>query len=331
MIVFFCEECGGRNVIDPHASDLRTTRIRCQVCKDYIPLTQIRIDASKNILNTNHYKIMLVDDEPDSLNLLYTMLESDYKIVVASNGVEAIKLAAESKPDLILLDVMMPDMDGYEVCRKLKANVQTRHIPIIFVSSMNDIVDEHKGLKAGAVDYISKPISFIIAKARIAIHLEFKRQRDRYKQYVQKTDRLIKKNIKQYSDVMNAHVEVQQFKFRLEHASDAVDSIILLQDAAKQIVWANLSACKTFQTKRTELIGKHCYEIFQGSDSLCDNCPYLETMSDASAKPIQISHLKMNKTFTLLHSPLFDEYGELIGGVHIAKESSAAETVASRH
>jgi len=315
MIVYFCEECGGRNVIDPRTSDTQATHIRCQVCKDYIPLTQIRIDASKNIFNTSHHKIMLVDDEPDSLKLLYTMLESDYKIVVASNGVEAIKLAVESEPDLILLDVMMPDMDGYEVCQKLKANVQIRHIPIIFVSSMNDIVDEHKGLTVGAVDYISKPISFIIAKARIAIHLELKRQRNRYKQYVQK----------------NEQVEVQQLKFRLEHASDAVDAIILLQDASKQIVWANLAACKTFQTQRTELIGKHCYAIFQGSDALCAKCPVLETMSDISAKPVEVSNIKMNKTFMLHHSPLYDEDGEFIGGVHVAKEISGAEIAASRH
>ncbi len=331
MIVFFCEECGGRNVIDPKTLDTDVTHFRCQVCKDLIALNQISVDALKNIFSTTNYKILLVDDEPDSLNLLYTLLESDYKIVVASNGVEAVKLAVDTEPDLILLDVIMPNMDGYEVCQKLKANAKTRHIPIIFVSSKNETIDEYKGLKAGAVDYITKPVSFTIAKARIAIHLELKRQRDRYKKQVEKSDCSIKKLIKQNAEVMNTQNEVQQFKSRLEHASDAVDAILLLQDASKQIVWANLAACKTFQTKRTELIGKHCYEIFQGTDVLCAKCPDLETLTDVSAKPVEIRNIKMNKTFMLHHSPLFDADGESIGGVHAAKEISHAETMASSH
>ncbi|MDM8544792.1 response regulator [Desulfococcaceae bacterium HSG9] len=324
MIVFFCEECGGRNVLDPKILNTDATRIRCQVCKDQIPLNQISADTSKNIINTTNYKILLVDDDPFSLKLLYTLLKSDYKLVVALNGIEAIKLATESKPDLILLDVMMPDMDGYEVCRKLKTDVKTRHIPIIFVSSMDEVTDEHRGLKAGAVDYIAKPISFITAQARIAIHLELKRQRDIYKKQVQKSNRSIKKLLQKSSDVMNTYIEVQKFKLRLEHASDAVDAIILLQNAAKQIVWVNETACKTFQMKRAELIGKYCYEIFHGSDMPCDNCPELQTLIDAYAKPVEARNIKMNKTFMLRHSPLFDEAGEFIGGVHVAKEISGS-------
>ncbi len=328
MLVFFCEECGGRNVIDPQTLPPQTTRIRCQVCHDIIAPNQLNADLSENIFNTTNYKILIVDDEPDSLNLLYTFLENDYKVIVAPNGLEALKLAAESTPDLILLDVMMPDMDGYEVCRQLKAEKATRSIPVIFVSSMSDIVDEHKGLKAGAVDYISKPISFVTARARIAIHLELKRQRDRYQKQVKKSDDLIKKLVKQNSEITHAQVGVQQLKSFLEQALDSMQAVMTLQDASKRIIWANLAACQTFQLKRADLIGKHCYEVLHGADAPCDNCPSLENQSETSAQPLDINNPKLNKSFRVHHSPLFDEYGELIGGVHFADagHASTAET-----
>ncbi len=329
MLVFFCEECGGRNVIDPQTLSPQTTRIRCQVCHDVIAPNQINADLSENIFNTTNYKILIVDDEPDSLNLLYTFLENDYKVIVASNGSEALKLAAKSTPDLILLDVMMPDMDGYEVCRELKAKKETRSIPVIFVSSMSDMVDEHKGLKAGAVDYITKPISFVIARARIAIHLELKRQRDRYRKQVEKSDDLIKKLVKQNSEMTQSKAEIEQSKSFLEQALDAMRAVMMLQDASKRIIWANLAACQTFQLKRVDLIGKHCHEVLHGADAPCDNCPSLANQSETSVQPIEINNPKLDKSFKVLHAPLFDEFGELIGGVHFADPGDASAAEAS--
>ena len=120
-------------------------------------------------------KILIVDDERFNIDVLVDLLEPNYKIMVAINGKEALKAAqSDSPPDLILLDVMMPEMDGYEVCRQLKANENTREIPVIFVTAMGQESDETKGLEMGAVDYITKPISPAIVEARVRVQIERK-------------------------------------------------------------------------------------------------------------------------------------------------------------
>ena len=119
------------------------------------------------------HTILIVDDTQENILLLSEVLESDYLTKAATDGERALKIAfAAEPPDLVLLDVMMPGMDGYEVCRRLKANPGTQHIPVIFVTAMNEVDDETKGLELGAVDYITKPISPPIVKARVKAHLE---------------------------------------------------------------------------------------------------------------------------------------------------------------
>jgi diguanylate cyclase (GGDEF)-like protein len=123
-------------------------------------------------------KILIVDDAPDNIQIINAILEEDYEIFFATSGKQAIEIAFSENPDLILLDIMMPDMDGYEVCRKLKSYKQFHHIPIIFLTAMNDTENEAKGLKLGAIDYITKPFNPAIVEVRIKNHLELKRQRD---------------------------------------------------------------------------------------------------------------------------------------------------------
>lgn len=123
--------------------------------------------------------ILVVDDTPDNLILMSELLKDYYKIKVANSGVKALKIAqSDTPPDLILLDVMMPDLDGYEVCKQLKANPQTRHIPIIFLTAKSDVTDETKGLELGAIDYITKPINPAIVMARVKTHLDMKMMQD---------------------------------------------------------------------------------------------------------------------------------------------------------
>ncbi|MFH1983370.1 MAG: ATP-binding protein [Pseudomonadota bacterium] len=121
----------------------------------------------------NKQKILVVDDEPVNISILVEALQSEYKTIVAKNGEQALQRAqADPVPDLILLDILMPDMDGYEVCRRLKENESTVHIPVIFITAMSDVGYETKGLECGAVDYITKPISPAIVKVRVKHHLE---------------------------------------------------------------------------------------------------------------------------------------------------------------
>ncbi len=123
--------------------------------------------------------ILVVDDSPENLQVISAVLKEHYKVKVAINGERALALAtAADPPDLILLDVMMPGMDGYEVCSRLKAQPATARIPVLFVSSRDEEEDEARGLSMGAIDYIVKPIRPSIVQARVRNHIELKRSRD---------------------------------------------------------------------------------------------------------------------------------------------------------
>ena len=123
--------------------------------------------------------ILVVDDSPENLQVISAVLKQDYRVKVAINGERALALAtAAEPPDLILLDVMMPGMDGYEVCSRLKQNPVTARIPVLFVSSRDEEEDEARGLSLGAIDYIVKPIRPSIVQARVRNHIELKRSRD---------------------------------------------------------------------------------------------------------------------------------------------------------
>ncbi|AUC88597.1 two-component system response regulator [Alteromonas sp. MB-3u-76] len=119
--------------------------------------------------------LLLVDDEPANLRVLKQLLSSQYQLVFARDGHEALEIASSRRPDLILLDVMMPGMTGFEVCESLKNNEVTEHIPVIFVTALNDDMDEARGFEVGAVDYITKPISPAVVKARVKTHLSLVR------------------------------------------------------------------------------------------------------------------------------------------------------------
>jgi putative two-component system response regulator len=123
--------------------------------------------------------ILVVDDAPDNLALMSGLLKDLYRVKVANSGEKALRLArGDEPPDLILLDIMMPDHSGYDVCRELKADAATRDIPIVFLTAMSTVEDERKGLELGAVDYITKPISPPIVLVRVATHLAIKAAAD---------------------------------------------------------------------------------------------------------------------------------------------------------
>lgn len=119
--------------------------------------------------------ILVVDDEAANLQLLRRILQDDYRLLFAKDGPRALELVRQERPDLILLDVMMPGMTGHEVCRQIKQDPALRALPVIFVTTLNDTNDEIAGFEAGAVDYIAKPVSPPIVKARVHNHLSLVR------------------------------------------------------------------------------------------------------------------------------------------------------------
>jgi len=124
---------------------------------------------------TSKPTVLVVDDAADNLEVISGLLKGLYKVKVAANGEKGLQIArSDSPPDLILLDIMMPEISGYEVCTQLKADPATHHIPIIFLTALSSAEDERKGLELGAEDYVTKPISPAILLARVKTHLRIK-------------------------------------------------------------------------------------------------------------------------------------------------------------
>jgi len=116
-------------------------------------------------------KVLIVDDERYNINVLNELLKNEYKVMVAKSGEQALKAAQAGQPDLILLDIMMPEMDGYEVCRRLKSTPKLQHIPVIFITAMSNAEDETRGLAMGAADYIAKPFNRAVVQARVHMQM----------------------------------------------------------------------------------------------------------------------------------------------------------------
>jgi len=117
--------------------------------------------------NATKNSILIVDDNSSTIDVLLDILSNDYSIRVAKNGAKALEIANQSMPDLILLDIVMPEMSGYEVLEELKASPQTQHIPVVFITGLKDAEDEERGLDLGAADFINKPFNRKMVKARV--------------------------------------------------------------------------------------------------------------------------------------------------------------------
>jgi two-component system NtrC family sensor kinase len=123
-------------------------------------------------------KILIVDDTPSNIHTLNDLLRDRYDVIFATSGAKGLELCRDQKPDLVLLDMTMPEIDGIEVCRRLKADPVARRIPVIFVTARTDLADEERALEAGAIDFFMKPVVAPILRKRVANHLELKRQQD---------------------------------------------------------------------------------------------------------------------------------------------------------
>lgn len=158
---------------------------------------------------TTKQKILIVDDEPTNIDLLRSIL-SDYEIMATCDGNEALKACSKNPPDLILLDIIMPGMDGYEVCKRLKNNQTTNDIPIIFITAKTSAQDEAKGIELGGIDYIRKPFAYSVVTARIKNHLSLKWYRDE----LQSANNLLNINVKslQKADAENKRLQEEQQK-----------------------------------------------------------------------------------------------------------------------
>jgi putative two-component system response regulator len=131
-------------------------------------------------------RVLIIDDTPENIEVLRQLLRTDYAVQAATSGTKGLEIARSTpQPDIILLDIMMPGVDGYEVCRRLKATPDTEHIPVVFISALDQVGHETTGLELGAVDYIRKPFEPVVVKARVNNHLRLKRYEQELEALVQ--------------------------------------------------------------------------------------------------------------------------------------------------
>ncbi len=186
-------------------------------------------------------RILIIDDEPVNITILWNLLESSYTVLIANTGKNGIRIAsAVPPPDLILLDIMMPEMDGYEVCRILQADQRTCDIPIIFITALTGVADENKGLGLGAVDYISKPFNNSIVRSRVKTQMHLKSQRDQL--------------LKQQQELDSSY---QLNRMILETASEGIFGI----DKQCNITFMNPAALAMIGYLEEEVLGKNSCSI----------------------------------------------------------------------
>ncbi|CAK0743335.1 two-component system, chemotaxis family, response regulator WspR [Gammaproteobacteria bacterium] len=159
-----------------HSLEVENRMIRSHINRELPPIEELVAGCKDKTIKRP--TILVADDEPVDVQIVADILKRDHNILLALSGEDTLRIAELHEPDLILLDVRMDGMDGFTVCRKLKENPLLKDIPVIFVTAMNDLEDEAKGLEIGAIDYITKPIHSFIIRNRVRNHLELKAQRD---------------------------------------------------------------------------------------------------------------------------------------------------------
>jgi PAS domain S-box-containing protein len=237
------------------------------------------------IHNKKPYEILIVDDAQESLELLRHILkEGGYRVRPTSNGRLALKSVAARLPDLILLDVKMPDMDGYEVCRRLKSSEQSRNVPVIFVSAYDKTVKKVEGFQAGGVDYIIKPFEREEVLARVASQLQLRKLTEHLEQEVnQQTSELtltnqqlrqqiaerqqMEKELNRHRDQLEELVkertaELEAAKNKAQQYLDVAGVILVAIDADRRVTLINQKGCEILGGTAEDIIGKDWFETF---------------------------------------------------------------------
>jgi PAS domain S-box-containing protein len=238
--------------------------------------------AAKQDLSTKAADILVVDDSIASLRMLTEILTTEgYRSRPIEQPQSALKAALAQPPDLILLDVRMPKMSGFEVCRRLKQDERTRDVPVIFVSALQDTEDRVQGFEVGGVDYISKPIQEAEVLARVKTHLQLRETQSHLESLVSKrtadlaqTNRALKAEI---AERKRAEERLRENERKLAGIIDSISDHMSMVDRDLNVVWANEAAKQMFGP---DMIGKKCHACYHQSDVPCSSCLVLKTLED---------------------------------------------------
>ncbi len=243
--------------------------------------------------------ILIVDDEPENIRILAKALDGHYTTMAATSGAEALAHAAsKNRPDLILLDIMMRNMDGYQVCRRLTADPATRDIPVIFITSMDRSEDEARGFEAGAVDYITKPFVPAIVEARIRTHMELKRHRTHFESLVKERTRNLEQEIECRKTVEK---NLRASELKLSSAIHAFRGFIYTTfgDPPHIVDFMNQPLIDHIGFDGT---GGKCHEVIFGRPLPCPDCK-LGGLGENNLVEVELEHPKNGIWYNAIHSP----------------------------
>ncbi|MCG8618887.1 MAG: response regulator, partial [Desulfobacterales bacterium] len=234
--------------------------------------------------------ILLVDDDPDVLAATTRVLSRDgYRVITAEGGIACLNQAPDLAPDLILLDAVMPDLTGLEVCRQLKTAPSTRHIPVILISSMKiESDDQAEGLETGADDYITRPIKNRELLARIRAFLRL---------------RAVEKKLATREKLLSAVV-------------DNIDASLYIVDRQMRVSWINARTARELGKTESEILGEKCFHLFGEGDAPCPGCPVLKTVNTKTGASAILSFPGSRIKHATTH-PLTDDRGRLQGVLKI--------------
>jgi len=212
--------------------------------------------------------ILIVDDTPANILLLEAILSEKYITRAATSGAEAIETAQRTLPDLILLDIMMPDKNGYDVCSALKADSMTKNIPVIFVTALLNPGDETRGFEAGCADYITKPFNCAVVRARVKAHLALREVQDGLQHWNDNLKKRLWRNITTLRDRTEELLCSERLRDEIqdarEYAEDIVETVrepLIVLNADLKILTANISFYNTFKVTPEETIGNFIYDL----------------------------------------------------------------------
>jgi formate hydrogenlyase transcriptional activator len=258
--------------------------------------------------------LLVVDDDVSALQTMDAFLSREgYEVRCAPNGEMALMFAHEDPPELILLDIRLPDMDGFQVCWRLKEGQKTSDIPIIFISALDEVVDKVKGFAAGAVDYITKPFQAEEVLARVETHLALRRlQRQVEVQNAQLQEEIIKSK--------RAEEKIKHAAEEWRTTFDSITDPVSIHDKDFRIVRANKAFAVTFGMEVREVLGKKCYEIIHATEEPWPTCPHRQTLESGKAVTEEFFEPHLGRFVQVSASPILNDKNEVIGSVHIAQD-----------
>ncbi len=221
---------------------------------------------------TKKQTIMIVDDEPENIRILSNLLKPAYSITAAVSGRDALETVLSYSPDLIVLDILMPGMDGYEVCEKLKAGSKTRDIPVIFITALEKAENETRGFEVGAVDYITKPFNPAVVEARVRTHLELKQHREKLKKKIRGLKKTMDISTK-HSDVVTYELEgkveasIREIEERIRLISETIPvPLVISQVTDGKTLYANAHASSVFGYSQEELMNLSAAGFYENQE-----------------------------------------------------------------